>query len=100
MTISKPDQIEETKSTPVSSTTAASVDLSPEERHLQSLKASYVPRTAAHQKLRKLTNYEPIVEFQVCLDIKAGRRDAKEVQEMRCPICMCDLYDTPIDASR
>lgn len=26
-----------------------------------------------------------------------GKRDEKEVKDMRCPICMCDLYENSFD---
>jgi hypothetical protein len=67
------------------------------EMHLAKLMSEYKPRTDSQKRLHALTQYLPVVELQIVADIKAGKRDAKEVNEMRCPICMCDLYDAPID---
>ena len=52
------------------------------------------------KRIHLLTKYQPVIEFQVTNEVKSGKRDAKEVQEMRCPICMCDLFEDPVDVGK
>jgi hypothetical protein len=47
-----------------------------------------------------LTKYQPVIELQVINEVKSGKRDAKEVHEIRCPICMCDLFEDPVDVGK